>query len=139
MAHSAIARWQMLETIEKESPPESSEVEAMADYMDVKLDEADHVLEVVRAAVSAPLPPGWEEYLDAGGDTCFRCVRAHPPTPARRGLYKGGGERLSLSLHHLHVSDKRGESSPSRHQRGKEGEEGEPPAKCQVSVSGDPY
>lgn len=46
----------------------------MAEYMEVQLDEPAEVLGVVRAAVSAPLPPGWEEYLDADGDSAFRCA-----------------------------------------------------------------
>eukprot|EP00976_Prorocentrum_cordatum_P092284 1188863-Prorocentrum_minimum.AAC.5 len=63
---------QILDKAVKDSPPTDDEIEAMAEYMDIKMDEPSEVLAVVRDAVNAPLPPGWEEYLDDQGDTAFR-------------------------------------------------------------------
>ena len=51
----------------------------------------------MRAAVNAPLPPGWEEYLDDAGDAAFRnpkvyifpykCqTRVPPPSRIRMGM-----------------------------------------------------
>eukprot|EP00242_Pyramimonas_sp_CCMP2087_P000731 CAMPEP_0198231176 /NCGR_PEP_ID=MMETSP1445-20131203/115060_1 /TAXON_ID=36898 /ORGANISM="Pyramimonas sp., Strain CCMP2087" /LENGTH=196 /DNA_ID=CAMNT_0043911771 /DNA_START=110 /DNA_END=700 /DNA_ORIENTATION=- len=57
---------------EEENPPTPDEVAAMAEYMDIQISEPAEVLDVVRQAVNAPLPPGWEEYLDEQGDTAFR-------------------------------------------------------------------
>jgi hypothetical protein len=59
---------------EEENPPTPDEIEAMAEYMDIQISEPAEVLDVVRQAVNAPLPPGWEEYLDEQGDTAFRCA-----------------------------------------------------------------
>eukprot|EP00217_Crustomastix_stigmatica_P003627 CAMPEP_0183807642 /NCGR_PEP_ID=MMETSP0803_2-20130417/41807_1 /TAXON_ID=195967 /ORGANISM="Crustomastix stigmata, Strain CCMP3273" /LENGTH=146 /DNA_ID=CAMNT_0026052423 /DNA_START=58 /DNA_END=495 /DNA_ORIENTATION=+ len=55
----------------RDSPPQQEEVEEMADFLEVGDGDAEAVWDVVRACVSAPLPPGWEEKEDEEGEAVY--------------------------------------------------------------------
>ena len=63
---------QEMEKNDSESPPTAEEASAMEEYFEVKADEPNHVREICRMAVNAPLPPGWQEMQDADGDAQFK-------------------------------------------------------------------
>jgi hypothetical protein len=46
----------------------------MCEYLQIGSNEDPSVREVAYMALSAPLPPGWEEVEDDMGNLVFRCV-----------------------------------------------------------------
>lgn len=53
-------------------PPTDEEVQDMAEYLGIEAGDTEPVKMVGRLAVSAPLPPGWSESTDAGGEPIFK-------------------------------------------------------------------
>ncbi|CAG9460744.1 unnamed protein product [Pedinophyceae sp. YPF-701] len=63
--------WRQLQHDQDISPPNDEEMQAMGQYMEVDPGEDPYVLEVVKMAINAPMPPGWREVTDADGETVF--------------------------------------------------------------------
>jgi centromeric protein E len=61
-----------LEGLAAKDPPTSEEVQDMAEYLGLEDGDTAAVKRVARLAVSAPLPPGWTETLDEGGEPTFK-------------------------------------------------------------------
>eukprot|EP00898_Chlorokybus_atmophyticus_P004283 jgi/Chlat1/4856/Chrsp31S04884 len=65
-------------------PPTPEETRAMALYLGIHPEEEAHLMGVAKAAVSTPLPPGWEECEDDTGEVCYYnrrtgvAQRSHP-------------------------------------------------------------
>ncbi|KAF5828929.1 hypothetical protein DUNSADRAFT_16821 [Dunaliella salina] len=62
----------LMQALEKATPPGDKEVADMCEYFRIRSDEDPYVREVARMALSAPLPPGWEEAVDETGSLMFR-------------------------------------------------------------------
>ncbi|KAG2449345.1 hypothetical protein HYH02_005500 [Chlamydomonas schloesseri] len=63
--------YSQLQAAEAEQPPAPQEVSEMCAYLGVGGGEDAYVVEVARMAISAPLPPGWEEGEDDDGNPLF--------------------------------------------------------------------
>eukprot|EP00740_Mantoniella_antarctica_P010774 CAMPEP_0181380840 /NCGR_PEP_ID=MMETSP1106-20121128/19778_1 /TAXON_ID=81844 /ORGANISM="Mantoniella antarctica, Strain SL-175" /LENGTH=161 /DNA_ID=CAMNT_0023499935 /DNA_START=168 /DNA_END=653 /DNA_ORIENTATION=+ len=72
-----------LEGLAAKDPPTSEEVQDMAEYLGLEDGDTAAVKRVARLAVSAPLPPGWTETLDEGGEPTFK-NEMMPPGASRR-------------------------------------------------------
>jgi hypothetical protein len=64
---------QMMENIESD-PPTSSDIQQMADYLDIQEDDDQLVKEVALFECCAPLPPSYAEIETSCGDVLFRCA-----------------------------------------------------------------
>jgi hypothetical protein len=61
-----------LEGMAAKDPPTAEEVHDMAEYLGIEDGDTEAVKRVARLAVSAPLPPGWAESTDEGGEPIFK-------------------------------------------------------------------
>eukprot|EP00741_Cyanophora_paradoxa_P004424 tig00000802_g4294.t1 len=74
--------------------PTASEIEEFGSYIGVDPEREKHLLWICVASYYAPLPPGWEEHVDEGGEGFYYNVatdtsqREHPLDEYFRSLYR---------------------------------------------------